>query len=54
MLSGDSVCAIDTGIPSSKPSVTKRCSSYLKRSSSKVNVAPENTFGASTKSMPCS
>jgi hypothetical protein len=49
-----SVCAIDTGIPSSMLSVTKRCSSYLKRSSSNVNVGPENTAGASTKSTPCS
>ncbi len=49
-----SVCASDTGMPLSKPSVTKRCSSYLKRSSSNVNVGRSNTFCASTKSMPWS
>jgi hypothetical protein len=40
MTSFASVCAIDTGMPLSKPRVTKRCSSYLKRWSSNVNVGP--------------
>jgi hypothetical protein len=40
-----SVWTIETGIPSSNPKVTNRCSSYRKRSSSKVKVAPSNTQG---------
>lgn len=47
-----SVWTIDTGIPSSNPKVTNRCSSYRTRSSSKVNVAPANTRLVSTKSSP--
>src|SRR5688500_7774323 len=54
MRDGDSVWTMETTIPPRKPSVTKRCSSYAKRSSSKVKVGPSNTLGASTKSKPCS
>src|SRR3990172_8748749 len=50
----DSVWAIDTGMPSSRPKVTNLCSSYRNRSSSYVNVAPSNTRLASTKSSPWS
>src|SRR3954466_15339274 len=50
----DSVWTMETTIPARKPKVTKRCSSYAKRSSSKVKVGPSNTLGASTKSRPCS
>jgi hypothetical protein len=54
MTSFDSVCASDTGIPSSSPKVTNRCSWYLKRLSSNVNVGPAKILCASTKSTPWS
>ena len=47
-----SVCTIETDTPTRKPSVTNRCSRYVKRSSSKVNVGRSNTLGASMKSRP--